>query len=92
MVVQVIGIERKQGTFKSPKNEEIPYDNMYFYCQYVPDEKENADIQGVRTVDYKIKTEKISDQIEIGDLVEVYFNQYRAPDLINVVRKGDKHK
>lgn len=92
MVVQVIGIERKQGTFKSPKGEEIAYDNMYYYCQYVPDEKENADIVGVRTVDYKIKTEKIRDQIEVLDFIEVYFNQYRNPDMIVVVQKGDKHK
>lgn len=90
MVVQVIGIERKAGTFKSPKGEEIAYDNMYYYCQYEPAEEENADIIGVRTVEYKIKTDKVRDQIEIGDLIEVYFNQYRTPDLICVVQKGAK--
>lgn len=88
MVVQVIGIERKAGTFKSPRGEEIAYDNMYYYCQYEPAEEEKADIVGVRTVEYKIKTDKVRDQIEIGDLVEVYFNQYRTPDLICVVQKG----
>ena len=89
MVVQVIGIERKVGTFKSPKGEEIAYDNMYYYCSYLPPEEEQADIVGVRTVEYKIKTDKVRDQIEIGDFVEVYFNQYRTPDLICVVQKGD---
>ena len=89
MVVQVIGIERKAGEFTSPRGEKILYDNMYYYCQYQPPEEDGADLVGVRTVEYKIKTDKVRDQIEIGDLVEVYFNQYRAPDLICVVQKGE---
>ena len=90
MVVQVIGIERKVGTFKSPKGEEVSYDNMYYYCSYVPAEESGADIVGVRTVDYKIKTDKVQDHIEIGDFVEVYFNQYRTAELICVVQKGEE--
>ena len=89
MVVQVIGIERKEGTFKSPKGEEIAYDNMYYYCSYLPPEEEQADIVGVRTVEYKIKTDKVCDQIEVGDLIEVYYNQYHKPEMVMLVQKGD---
>lgn len=89
MVVTVVGIERKKGEFTSPKGETIPYDNMYYYCTYIPDESQGADIVGVRTVDYKIKTDRVTDAIDIGDRVEVFFNQYRTPEVIVVVEKGD---
>ena len=89
MVVTVIGIERKKGEFISPKGETIAYDNMYYYCQYVPDEAPDVDIVGVRTVDYKIKTDRVTDAIDIGDRVEVFFNQYRTPEVVVVVQKGE---
>lgn len=85
MVVQVIGIEEKEGIFTTPENKQIPYNNTYFYCVYTADR-----VDGHKCIEYKIKTENLRDQIEVGDLIEVYFNQYRKPDMAVVVQKGDK--
>lgn len=86
MVVQVIGTERKEGVF-TPKgqNTEVAYDNTHLYCVYT-DEKVN----GHKCAEYKIKTENLRDQIEVGDLVEVYYNEYKKPHTAVVVQKGDK--
>lgn len=85
MVVQVIGIEKKEGIFTTPDNKQIPYNNTYFYCVYTAE-----GVDGHKCIEYKIKTENLRDQIEVGDLIEVYFNQYRKPDMAVVVQKGDK--
>lgn len=85
MVVQVIGIERKEGVFTTPDKKQIPYDNTYFYCVYAQE-----GVQGHKAVEYKIKTANLHDQIEVKDLVEVYYNQYRQPDMVVLVQKGDK--
>lgn len=85
MVVQVIGIEKKEGIFTTPDNKQFPYDNTYFYCVYTAD-----GVAGHKCIEYKIKTDNLRDQIEVGDLIEVYFNQYRKPDMAVVVQKGDK--
>ena len=85
MVVQVIGTERKQGVFTTCDKKEIVYDNTHFYCVY-SDEK----VTGHKCEEYKIKTENLRDQIEVGDLIEVYYNQYRKPETAVLVQKGDK--
>lgn len=85
MVVQVIGTERKEGTFVTPDKKELAYDNTMLYCVF-SDEKVN----GHKCAEYKIKTANLRDQIEVGDLVEVYYNQYRQPETAVLVQKGDK--
>ena len=85
MVVQVIGIERKEGVFKTPDKKQIPYDNTYLYCVYTQE-----GVDGHKCAEYKIKTKNLRDQIEVGDLIEVYYNQYRKPETVLVVQKGDK--
>ena len=85
MVVQVIGTERKEGVFTTPDKKEIAYDNTMLYCVF-SDEKVN----GRKCAEYKIKTANLLDQIEVGDLVEVYYNQYRQPEMAVLVQKGDK--
>ena len=85
MVVQVIGTERKEGVFKTPDNREIAYNNTHLYCVYT-DEKVN----GHKCVEHKIKTENLRDQIEVGDLIEVYYNEYKKPHTAVIVQNGDK--
>lgn len=85
MVVQVIGKERKEGVFKAPDGKEIAYDNTHLYCVY-SDEK----VEGHKCAEYKIKTANLRDHIEVGDLVEVYYNQYKKPETAVIVQKGEK--
>lgn len=85
MVVQVIGKERREGIFKSPDGKEIPYDNTHLYCVHSDEE-----VDGHKCVEYKIKTANLRDQIEVGDLIEVYYNQYKKPETAVIVQKGDK--
>lgn len=84
MVVQVIGIEKKEGVFEAPDKKQISYNNTYFYCVFTQE-----GVDGHKCVEYKIKTENLRDQIEVGDLIEVYFNAYRKPELAVLVQKGD---
>ena len=84
MVVQVIGIEKKEGVFTTPDKKQIAYNNTHLYCVYT-DEK----AEGHKCVEHKIKTENLRDPIEVGDLVEVYFNEYRKPHTAVIVQKGE---
>ena len=90
MVVQVIGKERKQGEFTPPNagsigdQKKVAYDNTHLYCVYT-----DENVEGHKCEEYKIKTPNLRDQIEVGDLIEVYYNQYRKPETAVLVQKGD---
>ena len=86
MIYRVDYKYHKAGTFTDRNTKELKtYDNTFF-CLAPYDEK--GDLAGSPIL-VKIKTENLRDDIQKGDYVEVYNNQYGQPSLVVLVQKGE---
>lgn len=72
----VIGIEFRKGVYEGK-----PWNNVHLYCvEDIPVDKG----EGQRTKDYKCRPDLAKD-VELGDKIKVYFDEYDNVDLIKVL-------
>lgn len=89
MIYRVDKKYQKAGEFpdkvtKAP----VAYDNTFF-CLAPYDEKGDLISSPIFA---KIKTKNLRDDIQEGDYVEVYNNEYKVPSMVVLVRKGDSEQ
>jgi hypothetical protein len=87
MIYKVDKKYRIAGEFTDPKTQKvIAHDNTYFCIAPYDD---NGNVAG-KPVLVKIKSASLRDNIDVGDYVEVYNNQYGQPSMVVLVQKGDE--
>ena len=75
MEFKIVGIERKVGEYQGRT-----YDNTVLHCTY---EKEHLD-EGVAVSSIKIKTDRIDEPLQVGDVVSFFYDQYGNVLQVNV--------
>ncbi len=81
MALHVVGLERKQGDWDM-NGRSGTYDNVVIYCT---DDLPIDGLSGVRVKEFKIKTSLLDVDISVGDVIKVYFNEYRKPESVVVL-------
>lgn len=81
MIYKLLGRQHKTGTYQDK-----PYDNTMLYCSA----KNVPNIEGEMTAVIKAKTEILPDTLQVGDLIDVYYNAYGTVETVLLCRKENK--
>ena len=75
MEFTIVGIERKVGEYQGRT-----YDNTILHCTYAKDAMD----EGVAVSSVKVKTERIDESLQVGDIVTFYYDQYGNVLQVNI--------
>ncbi len=67
MEFKIVGMERKVGEYQGRE-----YDNTVLHCTYQKDSL----LDGVAVSSIKVKSDRINEPLQIGDVVTFFYDQY----------------